>query len=91
MSKFWLYLGFTGQFLFGARFLIQWVATERLKKSVIPVSFWYLSIFGSIILLIYAIERKDPVFIMGQSLGLIVYFRNLQIIFNKENKKVEST
>jgi lipid-A-disaccharide synthase-like uncharacterized protein len=89
MDKFWLYLGFVGQFFFSARFLVQWLATEKQKKSVVPVSFWYFSILGSTLLLAYAIYKKDPVFILGQSFGMIVYFRNLQIIFKKENKELE--
>jgi lipid-A-disaccharide synthase-like uncharacterized protein len=89
MDKFWLYLGFVGQFFFSARFLVQWMATEKQKKSVVPVSFWYFSILGSTLLLAYAIYKKDPVFILGQSFGMIVYFRNLQIIFKKENKALE--
>ncbi len=84
MAKFWLYLGLVGQFFFSARFLVQWIATEKQKKSVIPHSFWYFSILGSTLLLIYAIYKKDPVFILGQSMGMIVYIRNLQIIFKKE-------
>jgi lipid-A-disaccharide synthase-like uncharacterized protein len=90
MDRFWLYLGFVGQFFFSARFFVQWMATEKHKKSVIPVSFWFLSIIGSALLLAYAIQRKDPVFIVGQLFGFIVYFRNLQIIFKKENKELEA-
>jgi lipid-A-disaccharide synthase-like uncharacterized protein len=90
MEKFWLYLGLTGQFFFSARFLVQWLATEKQKKSVIPVSFWYFSILGSSLLLAYSIYKQDPVFIIGQSFGFIVYFRNLQIIFKKENKELEA-
>lgn len=89
MEKFWLYLGLVGQFFFSARFLVQWLATEKQKKSVVPISFWYFSILGSTLLLAYAIYKKDPVFIIGQSFGMIVYFRNLQIIFKKENKALE--
>jgi lipid-A-disaccharide synthase-like uncharacterized protein len=91
MEKFWLYLGLTGQFFFSARFLVQWLATEKQKKSVIPVSFWYFSILGSSLLLAYSIYKQDPVFIIGQSFGFIVYFRNLQIIFKKENKEIEAS
>jgi len=76
----WLSLGFFGQFLFLCRFLIQWIVSERKKKSVIPVAFWYFSIGGAILVLIYAIYRKDPVFILGQSLGIFVYVRNLYFI-----------
>jgi lipid-A-disaccharide synthase-like uncharacterized protein len=81
--RFWLYLGFMGQVLFGLRFLVQWVASERKGESVIPVYFWYLSLIGSLILLAYAIVRRDPVFILGQSTGFFVYLRNLMLIYRK--------
>jgi len=80
MNTFWLVLGFVAQALFSARFILQWIASERAGKSVMPVVFWYLSILGSVLLLAYAIYRQDPVFILGQSAGLIVYFRNLYLI-----------
>jgi len=79
----WLIVGFAGQFLFFLRFFFQWLVSEKKKKSVIPVSFWYFSIFGGVILLIYAIYRKDPVFILGQSLGVFIYARNLYFIHRK--------
>ena len=81
--QYWLYLGFAGQLLFGLRFLVQWVASERKGESVIPIYFWYLSLVGSLILLAYAVFRHDPVFIMGQSTGLFVYTRNLMLIYRK--------
>jgi lipid-A-disaccharide synthase-like uncharacterized protein len=80
---YWLYLGFAGQLLFGLRFLVQWVASERKGESIIPIYFWYLSLFGSMILLAYAIFRRDPVFILGQCTGFIVYMRNLMLIYRK--------
>lgn len=79
----WICLGFAGQLLFGSRFLIQWIASERKKESIIPLAFWYLSIGGSVILLLYAIHRRDPVFIFGQCTGLFIYFRNLSLIYKK--------
>lgn len=79
----WICFGFVGQLLFGSRFLIQWIASERKKESIIPLAFWYLSICGSAILLSYAIHKKDPVFILGQSTGLFIYFRNLVLIYKK--------
>ena len=78
--KLWLIVGFVGQFMFFMRFFIQWLASEKKKKSVIPTAFWYFSIGGSIALLTYAIYRKDPVFILGQSMGLLIYSRNLVLI-----------
>ena len=80
---YWLYLGFAGQLLFGLRFLVQWVASERKGESIIPIYFWYLSLVGSMILLAYAIFRRDPVFILGQSTGFLVYMRNLMLIYRK--------
>jgi len=86
----WLILGFTGQLLFGLRFLVQWLCSERKKESYIPIIFWYFSIGGGIILLTYAIYRKDPVFIVGQSMGLIVYVRNLVLIYRKKDNTLNS-
>jgi lipid-A-disaccharide synthase-like uncharacterized protein len=80
---FWLIFGFIGQICFTMRFVVQWYATERKKESVIPISFWFYSIMGSAILLIYAIYRMDPVFILGQAFGFTVYLRNLHFIFRK--------
>ncbi len=85
MNK-WLILGFIGQALFGARFLIQWICSEIKKESHVPIAFWYCSIFGGAILLVYAIFRKDPVFILGQSTGIVVYVRNLRLIYKKKGK-----
>ncbi len=81
----WMMVGFTGQAFFSARFLVQWIASEYVKKSVIPMLFWYLSIFGGLTLLFYAIHRKDPVFIVGQSTGIIIYLRNIQLIRSKKS------
>jgi len=76
----WVVFGLTGQLMFTGRFLVQWIASERAKKSVVPVAFWYFSIAGGVILLAYAIYRLDPVFILGQSLGVFIYGRNLWLI-----------
>jgi len=78
-------VGFGGQFLFAMRFIIQWITSEGAKRSVIPVVFWYFSIGGGSVLLLYAIWRQDPVIIAGQGLGLFIYFRNL-IFIHRENK-----
>ncbi len=77
---FWLAFGLVAQLLFTARFLVQWISSERAGRSVIPIAFWFFSIGGGILLLIYALYRRDPVFIAGQALGLVVYFRNLYFI-----------
>ncbi|MGB4467025.1 MAG: lipid-A-disaccharide synthase N-terminal domain-containing protein [Azovibrio sp.] len=76
----WVVIGFLGQALFSARFIIQWLHSEKARKSVVPLSFWYFSIAGGAVLTAYAIYRKDPVFIFGQSLGLLIYVRNLVLI-----------
>jgi len=76
----WLLAGFGGQLLFMGRFVIQWLASERRGRSVIPVSFWYLSIAGALVLLAYALHRRDPVFVAGQVLGVAIYLRNLYLI-----------
>ncbi len=82
-----LIIGFIGQGLFASRFIVQWIYSERKGESHIPLVFWYLSIFGGIGLLIYAIFRKDPVIILGQSFGLFIYLRNLILIYKKNNEQ----
>ena len=78
----WLVLavGFGGQALFSARFIVQWLASEKARRSVVPVAFWYLSMAGGLTLLVYAIYREDPVFMLGQSTGVAIYARNLWLI-----------
>lgn len=76
----WLVIGLVGQGLFSARFLVQWWASEREGRSIIPHSFWYLSIAGSLSLVAYAIYQRDPVFIIGQGAGLAIYLRNIRLI-----------
>lgn len=76
----WILVGFAGQALFSARFIIQWLASERARRSVVPKAFWYFSLAGSAVLLAYAIHRADPVFIVGQGAGLFIYLRNLYLI-----------
>lgn len=83
----WISIGFIGQFLFASRFIVQWIVTEKNKKSTIPIQFWYLSIFGGLILLSYAIYRKDPVIITGQLFGILVYARNLYYIYKNKLPK----
>jgi len=73
----WLGVGFVGQAFFFARFFVQWLASERAGRSVIPMSFWYFSLLGGITLFVYAIHLGDPVFIIGQSTGAVIYLRNL--------------
>jgi lipid-A-disaccharide synthase-like uncharacterized protein len=79
-EQVWLTVGLLGQALFSARFFVQWIASERRKRSIVPAAFWYFSVGGGITLLAYAIYRRDPVFIIGQGAGLFVYARNLWFI-----------
>ena len=80
--------GMAGQLCFSARFIIQWIYSEKKKKSMIPLSFWYFSLVGGFIVLIYAILKKDPVFILGQAPGVLIYSRNIYLI-KKRKKKVK--
>ncbi len=89
--NFWVIVGFVGQFLFGSRFFVQWIASEKRGESVIPEIFWYLSLGGSIILFAYAIYRRDPVFIMGQCSGLFIYTRNIMLIYKKKRLVATAT
>jgi len=78
----WIAIGFLGQAMFSGRFLVQWIASEKAKRSVVPMAFWYFSLVGSLILLSYAIYKRDPVFIVGQAAGIFIYLRNLQFIYS---------
>ena len=87
-QQIWIVIGFIGQTVFASRFLIQWIVSERASKSIIPNIFWWISIVGSLILLSYAIHKQDPVFIVGQSCGFLIYSRNLYLIRKtKRNQK----
>lgn len=90
MSKLdlWIIIGFIAQGMFFLRFFVQWVVSERQGKSVVPLAFWIFSVMGGTMLLIYAIHRRDPVFIFGQAGGLVIYTRNLMLIY-KNKKRVE--
>jgi lipid-A-disaccharide synthase-like uncharacterized protein len=87
----WLGIGFLGQGLFFMRFLVQWIASEIKKRSIIPMAFWYFSFFGGLTLLAYAIYRRDPVFIIGQSTGSIIYIRNLQLVYRERRSMKGNT
>ncbi|MFP4053221.1 MAG: lipid-A-disaccharide synthase N-terminal domain-containing protein [Phycisphaerae bacterium] len=80
-------IGFVGQFIFGLRFVVQWIATELRKRSVVPVAFWYLSLVGTVVLLAYSIYQRDPVFIAGFSLNMIIYLRNLHFVRRDTQQK----
>jgi lipid-A-disaccharide synthase-like uncharacterized protein len=87
----WLGIGFLGQGMFFMRFLVQWIASEIKKRSIIPMAFWYFSFFGGLTLLAYAIYRRDPVFIIGQSTGSIIYIRNLQLVYRERRASAETS
>jgi lipid-A-disaccharide synthase-like uncharacterized protein len=88
-ATIWLGIGFLGQGLFSMRFIIQWLHSERLGRSVVPLAFWYFSVLGGTVLTIYAIYRADPVFILGQGMGLVIYFRNLYLIMRERRQQRE--
>ena len=90
IDKIFLYIGIFGQLCFSMRFIVQWLYSEKAKKSVIPTAFWYFSLLGGIILLIYAVYHRDPVFIMGQAPGVLIYSRNIYLI-HKNKKEVSKT
>ena len=87
----WVILGFVAQGLFTMRFVVQWIASERARRSVMPVAFWFFSLGGGALLLVYALYRSDPVFIAGQALGLVVYTRNLYFIIVNGRQSSAST
>ena len=83
----WAYIGIIAQALFTARFVVQWLASERAGRSVIPFSFWLLSIGGGLLLLVYALYRRDPVFILGQAFGVLIYLRNLTFVLRERREE----
>jgi lipid-A-disaccharide synthase-like uncharacterized protein len=85
-AAIWIGIGFVGQGFFSARFLVQWIASERARRSIVPMAFWYFSLFGGLVLLSYAIHKRDPVFIVGQATGLFVYVRNIYLIFSGQRR-----
>ena len=87
-QELWLATGFIAQLIFSLRFIVQWIASERAGKSVMPVSFWFISLVAGFMLLVYAIHRRDPVFILGQAAGAVVYFRNLVLIYREKDHAV---
>ena len=85
----WVVVGFLGQGLFSARFMVQWLASERARRSVVPRAFWFFSLGGGVTLLAYALYRQDPVFIAGQGVGLLIYVRNLMLIHGETANQPE--
>lgn len=86
----WVAIGIGAQLLFSMRFIVQWIASERERKSVVPEMFWWFSITGGLTLLAYAIHRADPVFILGQSIGVVIYTRNLWLIYAEKRSAAPS-
>lgn len=87
VEKVWLAIGLFAQLMFSMRFLVQWVASERARRSIVPEAFWYFSVLGGAMLLAYAIYRMDPVFILGQGMGLLIYARNIQFIMQHRSER----
>jgi lipid-A-disaccharide synthase-like uncharacterized protein len=86
----WAVLGFLAQAMFSARFLVQWIASERARRSIIPITFWWFSIAGGLLLFIYSLHRKDPVFILGQGGGLLIYVRNIMFVLREQRQEAAS-
>jgi len=86
-DPFWATVGLFGQLVFGFRFVLQWIVSEYKKKSYVPTAFWFISIIGSLILLVYSIHIKNPIFILGFSLNTLIYLRNLHLIYNDRAQK----
>ncbi|HET7588534.1 MAG TPA: lipid-A-disaccharide synthase N-terminal domain-containing protein [Gammaproteobacteria bacterium] len=86
-AKIWLAIGFLAQAMFSMRFVVQWIYSEKHRRSIIPVAFWYFSLAGGSLLLSYAIYQRDPVFIVGQASGLFVYIRNLYLIIRERRSR----
>jgi lipid-A-disaccharide synthase-like uncharacterized protein len=84
---FWAAFGIMAQFVFGARFIVQWLASERAERSVIPIGFWFLSIAGGMMTLVYGFARRDLVIVTGQALSVFIYARNLMLIARERNRR----
>jgi len=85
----WMIIGFVGQGFFSARFIVQWIMSEIKKQSIIPIGFWYFSLLGGVTLFAYALYKEDPVFIVGQGAGLLIYSRNLYLI--RKRSKIDKS
>src|SRR3954470_13487147 len=85
----WVLLGVIAQISFTMRFVVQWLASEKAGRSVVPMAFWWFSISGGLLLFVYALYRRDPVFIVGQGLGVFIYIRNMQLVF-KERRNAQA-
>lgn len=80
----WVTVGFLAQLMFSMRFILQWIASEKAKRSIVPEVFWYFSVLGGALLLAYSIYRADPVFMLGQAMGLLIYARNIHLIWKQK-------
>ena len=89
--QWWVLLGYVAQIMFTMRFLVQWIASERAGRSVVPMAFWVFSIGGGVLLFVYALYRRDPVFILGQGLGVFIYLRNLFFVLRERRQAAAST
>ena len=87
----WVIVGYAGQLLFSLRFIVQWIASERRRRSYIPVAFWFFSIGGGMTLFAYAVQLGDPVFILGQGAGIVIYSRNLYFIWRERRETASET
>ena len=87
-NPFWFAIGLTGQAVFGARFVLQWIVSEYKKRSHVPTAFWYISLVGSLVLLTYSVHRRDLIFMLGLSLNSLIYIRNLHLIHKHEKQSV---
>lgn len=86
--SWWVVIGFFGQALFASRFIVQWIYSERAKRVIVPTAFWYISLAGGLVLLTYALHKRDPVFTMGQLMGLFVYVRNLMLLRTEKRREI---
>jgi lipid-A-disaccharide synthase-like uncharacterized protein len=87
---FWLVFGIVAQLLFTARFVVQWIVSEKLGKSVVPIAFWFLSMGGGLMLLVYGLVRREPIIILGQALAVFIYMRNIVLIFRNKADRSEN-
>ncbi|MEP0235362.1 lipid-A-disaccharide synthase N-terminal domain-containing protein [Roseibium sp.] len=83
---FWMLFGLAAQAMFMMRFVVQWMASERVGRSIVPIAFWFFSIAGGVMLFVYGVIKKEPIIILGQGLGLVIYFRNLWLIFKEKRR-----
>ncbi|MEJ8474393.1 lipid-A-disaccharide synthase N-terminal domain-containing protein [Roseibium algae] len=83
---FWMLFGLAAQSMFMMRFVVQWMASERVGRSIVPIAFWFFSIAGGVMLFVYGVIKKEPIIILGQGLGLVIYFRNLWLIFKEKRR-----